>query len=86
LNNEQKKALVGQRHTIAKQRRNLAKCMQILGELDTGITENLKSLDGNMSRVMDIISPTQQVKWEMGLMFAGCLCCRTGKREKRVRV
>ena len=67
---------MGQRHTIAKQRRNLAKCMQILGELDTGITENLKSLDGNMSRVMDIISPTQQVSGRLGAGREGFDVCR----------
>ena len=79
---------MGQRHTIAKQRRNLAKCMQILGELDTGITENLKSLDGNMSRVMDIISPTQQVSGRLGAGREGFNVCRmlVCCREERVRL
>lgn len=63
LTDEQKKMLLGMRHGIRSQRKNVAECLRILKELETRVGANFESMSKQMDMVMGTITPTQQSKF-----------------------
>lgn len=60
---EQKKKLIGMRHSIRGQRKNLSHCVSILHELQSAVSDNIVALESNMTTVLNAISPEQQAKF-----------------------
>jgi len=61
--NEQKSTLLGMRHGIRSQRRNVAECLRILSELENRVSANFESMSKQMKMVMGTITPTQQARF-----------------------
>ena len=60
---EQKKKLIGMRHSIRKQRKNLSKSVQVLHDLQEAVSNNMAALESNMTTILNSITPEQQAKF-----------------------
>ena len=60
---EQKKKLIGMRHSIRKQRKNLSRSIQTLNELQSAVSNNMVALENNMTTILNSITPEQQAKF-----------------------
>ena len=60
---EQKKKLIGMRHSIRKQRKNLSKSVQVLHDLQEAVSNNMVALESNMTTILNSITPEQQAKF-----------------------
>jgi hypothetical protein len=60
---EQKKRLIGMRHSIRGQRKNLSHCINILEQLQSAVSNNMVALESNMTTVLNSITPEQQAKF-----------------------
>ncbi len=60
---EQKKKLIGMRHSIRSQRKNLSRSIQTLNELQNAVSSNMIALENNMTTILNSITPEQQAKF-----------------------
>jgi hypothetical protein len=60
---EQKKKLIGMRHSIRSQRKNLSRSIQTLNELKDAVSNNMIALENNMTTILNSITPEQQAKF-----------------------